>query len=1369
MKRVVLTILLTLGISFAFSQTLQRVKISSVTASANTGQDYSPWLNDNLNDLVQNVWSENNSQYVDVTVKLEKPSFISKLSLYDYEGVFTTNPAEIYALNGTQKTFLGLFTGPNYMTFDDLNLSNPILADAIIVHKYRNNIPQKINVYESVSSLVATPPHQRQQIKSVINFATLSDKTIGDAAFNLVATSNNTGTPITFASSNPSVVSISQSSGVWMATILSVGSSSITASQNGKGNYAAAVNVVQMQNVKPKMIQSVISFGALPAKTVGDAPVQLIATSNNTSTPVTFASSNPSVISVSYSSGVWMSTAVAAGTANITVSQSGNSNYLQAANVTQAQTVQPKMIQSTIGFGTLPAITVGNTPVQLIATSNNTSTPVTFTSSNSSVITVSNSSGGWMATAVAAGSATITASQAGTTTYLAAGDVSQTQLVNAAPSTSTVTGSYIPVPSKIEAENFSAMSGVQTESTADAGGGLDVGWLSDGDWMDYNLSVATAGTYTFSFRIANKYADGKLEIRTADGTVLGSLAIPVTGDWQAWSTISATASLASGNQSLRIYVVRGDWNVNWFQVTQGSAVAVTPTQNVPAPAPVTPSNPAPTSTIPGTTKIPMNGKNWYQLNNVGDAVGATQGLQEMNDGVLNIDPFNGWGKLLNNYNCWYDFKNLKNVIISRIRIFAGDKASPGQPFNLYARKSFNDSTFLATYDGSQAYMSWIDIVLPTPVSANYLMANVYWNFPNEIELYGTYTSDSATVLSAKKDIRFRDQLGINEAIWDLTQGAKDVNIKDTLDPTRLKLAKAFTQVRDYVEWDKIETVQGTFVFQNTLSGGWNYDKMYKGLKANNMEVLPCLKNIPNWFLNAYYPSGLQDAENVPAPYGSDLLNPNSYILQAKFGFQFVARYGSAPVDPSLLSGVMTGLINPNDPTSLIRTKESGMGLIRYIECENERDKWWKGRKAYQNGFEYAANLSAFYDGNKNTMGPGVGVKNADPGIKVVIGGIASTSTDYVRAIIDWCKENRGYKADGSVDLCFDVINYHSYANNAGTSQGGQSTRGSAPEVGGSAIFAQNFAQLSREYNIESWVTETGYDLNQYSNLHAPAIGNKTPEEVEADWIVRTALLGARSYLNKTFFYQMYDYAPSSGQIFASSGLLNDQQFNNGVWSRKRAADYTMQTQNLIGNYSYKETISNDPTVDRYQLNDTSVYALAIPDEVGRTAAYTLKTGTADSAGIYTLVAGGDTMQMQKVKIINGQLQITVTETPVFVKLIGQNISQTARRIITDTAANSRTINENLAKIKKMDMTTAVKLFPNPTTNVLNVELKNETLQNVELRIVEAASGKVFKSFNLNEKSLYISRQFDVKSLPAGMFVLQILKGGEIISKKFIKM
>ena len=66
--------------------------------------------------------------------------------------------------------------------------------------------------------------------------------------------------------------------------------------------------------------------------------------------------------------------------------------------------------------------------------------------------------------------------------------------------------SFRSLPGKIEAENYAAMSGIGTETTADEGGGLDIGWIGDNSWMDYNVNVAAAGYYTFVFRISNGFS-----------------------------------------------------------------------------------------------------------------------------------------------------------------------------------------------------------------------------------------------------------------------------------------------------------------------------------------------------------------------------------------------------------------------------------------------------------------------------------------------------------------------------------------------------------------------------------------------------------------------------------------------------------------------------------------------------------------------------------------------------------------------------------------------------------------------------------------------------------------------------------------------
>ncbi|WP_230986590.1 carbohydrate-binding protein [Cohnella fermenti] len=127
------------------------------------------------------------------------------------------------------------------------------------------------------------------------------------------------------------------------------------------------------------------------------------------------------------------------------------------------------------------------------------------------------------------------------------------------------------IPGKLEAESYSAMSGIQTETTTDAGGGLNVGYIDVGDWMDYSVNVQAAGTYTVEYRVASNAATGQLQLRSGT-TTLATTTVPNTGGWQSWQTVTASVALAAGTQTLRIYASGYDFNLNWMNFTTGSSV-----------------------------------------------------------------------------------------------------------------------------------------------------------------------------------------------------------------------------------------------------------------------------------------------------------------------------------------------------------------------------------------------------------------------------------------------------------------------------------------------------------------------------------------------------------------------------------------------------------------------------------------------------------------------------------------------------------------------------------------------------------------------------------------------------------------------------
>jgi hypothetical protein len=131
------------------------------------------------------------------------------------------------------------------------------------------------------------------------------------------------------------------------------------------------------------------------------------------------------------------------------------------------------------------------------------------------------------------------------------------------------------IPGKIEAESYDKMISVSTQPTSDANGGLNVDYITNGSWMNYNVKVLTAGTYIVSFRVATINDNTGFELRAMDGTVLATiLLIHPTGGYQTWQTVSTVVTLPAGDQTLQLYSTSVPyWNLNWMEFTNAKAAA----------------------------------------------------------------------------------------------------------------------------------------------------------------------------------------------------------------------------------------------------------------------------------------------------------------------------------------------------------------------------------------------------------------------------------------------------------------------------------------------------------------------------------------------------------------------------------------------------------------------------------------------------------------------------------------------------------------------------------------------------------------------------------------------------------------------------
>jgi len=111
-------------------------------------------------------------------------------------------------------------------------------------------------------------------------------------------------------------------------------------------------------------------------------------------------------------------------------------------------------------------------------------------------------------------------------------------------------------------------SGVQREATTDSGNERAVGFIDTGDWMTYRVDVPAAGTYRLDLRVASPTATGVISVQKAGGNpVYGTLNVPSTGGWQAWTTISRNITLPAGTQELAISAQVGGFNLNWLKLT----------------------------------------------------------------------------------------------------------------------------------------------------------------------------------------------------------------------------------------------------------------------------------------------------------------------------------------------------------------------------------------------------------------------------------------------------------------------------------------------------------------------------------------------------------------------------------------------------------------------------------------------------------------------------------------------------------------------------------------------------------------------------------------------------------------------------------
>ena len=105
-----------------------------------------------------------------------------------------------------------------------------------------------------------------------------------------------------------------------------------------------------------------------------------------------------------------------------------------------------------------------------------------------------------------------------------------------------------------------------------SGNGFYLGWARLGEWVKYTVDAQQSRNYAATVRVANLGSGAKFRLEVDGTDVTGLIALPNTGAWDAWVTLSmGNINLSQGLHTLRIVMAatnvenNGVGNYGYFQ------------------------------------------------------------------------------------------------------------------------------------------------------------------------------------------------------------------------------------------------------------------------------------------------------------------------------------------------------------------------------------------------------------------------------------------------------------------------------------------------------------------------------------------------------------------------------------------------------------------------------------------------------------------------------------------------------------------------------------------------------------------------------------------------------------------------------------
>ncbi|MFT3824764.1 MAG: cellulase family glycosylhydrolase [Chitinophagaceae bacterium] len=95
--------------------------------------------------------------------------------------------------------------------------------------------------------------------------------------------------------------------------------------------------------------------------------------------------------------------------------------------------------------------------------------------------------------------------------------------------------------------------------------GYNVGWIEDGEWLQYTIKVNEAGVYDLNIRTAAANDKGKVQLEVNGTQLPQTIALPETGGNRQWATTNAGGvTLQKGVNKVRVKAVSGGFSFNYM-------------------------------------------------------------------------------------------------------------------------------------------------------------------------------------------------------------------------------------------------------------------------------------------------------------------------------------------------------------------------------------------------------------------------------------------------------------------------------------------------------------------------------------------------------------------------------------------------------------------------------------------------------------------------------------------------------------------------------------------------------------------------------------------------------------------------------------